>query len=208
MNASVTMRQAGQSKKMAEARLSFEERKTILKWYLKFENVVEVRRQWRREYATESPTRLTIACICGKFETHGTVCDMHKGRSGRPRTAISPASAKVLGQFTRSPQKSTKQCARETGVSRRSRRRILKTARRKVFIQRLLHALNEDDPDRSVQYCEWFQNTVQEDQEFVGKMVWSDEGQFKLNGTVNRHNCVYRVPEMLNLVVCKVTARL
>jgi hypothetical protein len=29
MNASVTMRQAGQSKKMAEARLSFEERKTI-----------------------------------------------------------------------------------------------------------------------------------------------------------------------------------
>jgi hypothetical protein len=29
MNASVTMRQAGQSKKMAEARLSFEEHKTI-----------------------------------------------------------------------------------------------------------------------------------------------------------------------------------
>ena len=34
MNASVTVRQAGQSKKMAEARLSFEERKTFLKWYL------------------------------------------------------------------------------------------------------------------------------------------------------------------------------
>jgi hypothetical protein len=29
MNAGVTMRQAGQSKEMAEARLSFEERKTI-----------------------------------------------------------------------------------------------------------------------------------------------------------------------------------
>ena len=35
MNASVAMRQAGRSKKMAEARLSFEERKTVLKWYLK-----------------------------------------------------------------------------------------------------------------------------------------------------------------------------
>ena len=35
MNASVTMRQAGQSKKMSEARLSFEEHKTILKWCLK-----------------------------------------------------------------------------------------------------------------------------------------------------------------------------
>ena len=26
-------------------------------------------------------------------------------------------------------------------------------------------------------------------------MVWSDEAQFKLNGTVNRHNCVYWAPE-------------
>jgi len=104
-----------------EVRLSFEEHKTILKWYLKFENVVEVQRQWRREYATEPPTRLTIECIHDKFETHGTVCDVHKGRSGRPCTATSPASsAKVLEQFTCSPQKSTKQCAHETGVTRTS----------------------------------------------------------------------------------------
>jgi len=48
MNAIINMRQAGQSKKMVEARLSFEERKIILKWYLKFENIVEVR-QLRRE---------------------------------------------------------------------------------------------------------------------------------------------------------------
>ena len=55
---------------MAEARLSFEEHKNNLKWYLKFENVVEVQRQWRREYATEPQTRLTVACIRDKFETH------------------------------------------------------------------------------------------------------------------------------------------
>jgi hypothetical protein len=102
---------------MTEARLSLEERKTILKWYMKFENVVEVR-QWMRECATEPPTRLTTARIPDKFGTHGTVCDVHKGRSGRPNTVRSPASAKVSEQFTRSPQKSTKQCARETGIRR------------------------------------------------------------------------------------------
>ena len=32
---------------------------------------------------------------------------------------------------------------------------------------------------------------VQEDEAFVGKVVRSDEAQFKLNGTVNRYNCVY-----------------
>ncbi|KAF6306569.1 hypothetical protein mRhiFer1_008668 [Rhinolophus ferrumequinum] len=38
----------------------FKEHKAILKWYLKFEKVVEVQRQWKHEYETEPPTRLTI----------------------------------------------------------------------------------------------------------------------------------------------------
>ena len=36
---------------------------------------------------------------------------------------------------------------------------------------------------------------VRDDEEFVGKVVWSDEAQFKLNGTVSRHNCVCWAPE-------------
>jgi hypothetical protein len=65
---------AGQTEKMAAERLSFEQRKIILKWYWKFENLCEVQRQWRREFATESPTRLTVARIR----------DKHKQTSGRP----------------------------------------------------------------------------------------------------------------------------
>ena len=62
-----------------------------MKWYWGPENVVEVQGQWiRREYRTEPPTQLTIACIRDKFETHGIVCDDHKGRSGRPRTSTNP----------------------------------------------------------------------------------------------------------------------
>ena len=33
--------------------------------------------------------------------------------------------------------------------------------------------------------------------------MWSDEDQFKLNGTVNRHNCVYWAPENLHVHVGK-----
>ena len=39
-----------------EASLSFEQRKAILEWYWRTENVVEVQQQWRREYRTEPPT--------------------------------------------------------------------------------------------------------------------------------------------------------
>ena len=52
-----------------EPRLSFQQRKAILKCYWRTENVVEVQRQWTHEYRTEPPTRLTIARIRDKFET-------------------------------------------------------------------------------------------------------------------------------------------
>jgi hypothetical protein len=54
--------------------------------------------------------------------------------------------------------------------------------------------MNEDDPDQSAQFCEWFQHKVHED-EFVSKIVWSDEATFKLNDTVNHCNCVFWAPE-------------
>jgi hypothetical protein len=44
---------------------------------------------------------------------------------------------------------------------------------------------------------------VNENEEFVTKIVWFDEAQFKLNGTVNRHNCVYWALENLHVFVDK-----
>ena len=66
-------------------------------------------------------------------------------------------------------------------VSSTSVRRILKAVKWKVYIPRLLHTINDDDPDRRMQFCEWFQQMVNEDEEFVTKIVWSDDAQFKLN---------------------------
>jgi len=55
-----------------------------------------------------------------------------------------------------------------------------------VYIPILLLAMNEDDTDRRLEYCEWFEGMMRHDEAFAGKVVWSDEAQFKLNGTVNR----------------------
>lgn len=46
----------------------------------------EVQRQWKREFQTRPPTRLTIARLCDKFYTQGTIYDVHRRRSGRPLT--------------------------------------------------------------------------------------------------------------------------
>ncbi|KAI8745588.1 solute carrier organic anion transporter family member 2B1 X3 [Biomphalaria glabrata] len=80
---------------MTDVRLGFEERKQIIKWYWKFENVVAVRRKCRRR----------------------------SGRP-RTATSDESTSA-VLELFKRSPLKSSSQASRESDVSASSVLRIL-----------------------------------------------------------------------------------
>ena len=44
-----------------------------------------------------------------------------------------------------------------------------------VYIPRLLHAMNEEDTDRRLEYCVWSESMMRDDEAFAGKVVWSDE---------------------------------
>jgi hypothetical protein len=46
-----------------------------------------------------------------------------------------------------------------------------------------------------LQFYEWFQYEVREDEQSVNKSLWSDGATFKLNGTIKHHKCVYWAPE-------------
>ncbi|XP_008116993.1 uncharacterized protein LOC100557975 [Anolis carolinensis] len=212
---------------MANPRLTFDQRKFVLKWYWKTENVKEVQRQWRQEFPTGPPTRVTIARIRDKFETDGTLQNIQKQRSGRRRTSTDDEkSEEVLQNFEQSSRKSLRQMACETGVSKSSIHRILRRAKLnscipnlmhslneddadcrlefckwQTCVPRLVHPLNEDDPDRRLEFCEWFQSRVAEDSFFGDKIIWSDEAIFKLNGLVERHNCTYWDPKNPHITV-------
>ena len=56
----------------------------------------------------------------------------------------------------------------------------MKAFKWKVYIPRLLHAINDNDPDHQMQFCEWFQQMVNKDEEFVTKIVWSGEANSSL----------------------------
>jgi len=51
---------------------------------------------------------------------------------------------------------------------------------------KLVHELNEDDPDRRVEFCEMMMDRIIADDNFSRRIVFSDEATFKLNGNVNR----------------------
>ncbi|UYV75878.1 hypothetical protein LAZ67_13001645 [Cordylochernes scorpioides] len=84
---------------------------------------------------------------------------------------------------------------------------ILATENPRIFTEIPLHqprvTLNDDDPDRRLQFCEWIQEMVIREPGFMGSIIWSDEAQFKLNGTVNMHNCVYWCEENPHITIEK-----
>ena len=85
--------------------------------------------QFRRKFETDPPMWLTIIRIRKKFEVDGTVQDVHKQRSGRPRTSTSREREEVLLEtYRETPGKSVRQAAREKGISKSSVHRILKRA--------------------------------------------------------------------------------
>lgn len=119
-------------------------------------DVQEIDTWWQLEFGTQPPTTgSTIARVRNKFETHGTVMDVYKQRSGRIKNSTSNENVNVvLRTFTWCPRKSQRQCFRENAIEKYGIHRILKTYKCRPFIP-FMHAVTEDDPDRIVEFCEW-----------------------------------------------------
>ena len=77
---------------------------------------------------------------------------------------------------------------------------MLKTLRLKPYRPTLFQGVNEDDPDRRTELCEWYV-IRQETDNFYKTSLSGDESTFKLNGGVNRYNCVYWDSENPHLVM-------
>jgi hypothetical protein len=55
--------------------------------------------------------------------------------------------------------------------------------------------LNDDGPDRRIEFCEKLLTMAEESNSIFDKIIWTDEAIFKLNGHVNRHNSIYWASE-------------
>ncbi len=183
-------------------RLSSSERIEIVKWYAIYQNAAEVARQFQHHYDRSPPTRENILNIVRKFDETGSIKD--EPRSGRPRSVSTDENKeRVRAAFEASPETSTRRASLELNLSRTSLQRIMKELGLKAYRPQLLHALNEDDPDRRCEFADIFLELFAEDASFPDRIVWTDEATFKLNGHVNRHNCVYYAVENPHIVITK-----
>ena len=193
--ANVTCKGVEKYSKMAESqRLSLEKRVQTVKLYYETKNSRETCRRLKQlfpDWKTCNPQ--TVLNTVKRFEDTGSVGESKKQLPKPVRTGST--EERVLAALRQSPKKSTRRLSAQTGISRRTLQRIIKSAGLHPYCPRLLHALNEDDPDRRLEFCEWFLEQCRLDEQFCDRILWSDEAQFKLNGHVNRHNSVYWASE-------------
>lgn len=169
--------------------LNLQQRIYCVKNYYSTENYNTVCSDFERDFH-RTVRRQTIRDIVGRFEEFGSVED--KRRSGRPLSVNTQLNRQVVSEtILQEPKNSSRKLSKELQIKRSSLQNIIKSLGLKVWRPRLIQELNEDDPDRRMEFCEQFEVLFPEEI----NIMFTDEASFKLNGTVNRHNCVYYANE-------------
>jgi transposase len=119
-------------------------------------NYEDVRRFFIEKFKyTHPPCRQAIYKLNRRIKAAGSVADLP--HSGHPKSVTSEENLQLAAEaFIQSPKKSARRASKELQFSDRSLRRMLKTLHLKPYKPTLLHALNEDDPDRRREFCEWY----------------------------------------------------
>jgi hypothetical protein len=76
----------------------------------------------------------------------------------------------TLAKFDNSPQKSIRQGARELGISQSSVSHALRPRKYRTFKPIRVHELNEDDPDRRLEMCEFVLRECENDKLLFHKL--------------------------------------
>ncbi|KAG5892168.1 hypothetical protein JTB14_026406 [Gonioctena quinquepunctata] len=140
------------------------------------------------KYPNRPISRSTVSKIEKKIRETGHV--KHIPNAGRPKIEENVKLDVLLG-VENSPHNTSRQIAVDLDISQSSVLRILKAEKYHPYKVQLHQQLNDDDPDRRVEFCEIMQDLCNRNPRFIKQIMFSDEATFCLNGSVNRQNCRY-----------------
>jgi hypothetical protein len=124
-----------------------------------------------------------------QFTTDGSVQPKKRTR----RTAVTDENNEiaVLAAVAHNPHNSTREIARDSGLSHTSVWKILKRHKYHPYHVSLHQDLHGVDFQNRVTFCQWAREQIQQNPNFFRYVLFSDESSFTNHGTVNRHNMHY-----------------
>lgn len=144
----------------------------------------------RRRGLIKDPFDLkTITRLIAKFEETGSVAD--KPRSGRPPVdddTVLEVSEAVAQSSASSHLGSTsvRIVAAELGIGKTTCHKIMRSHLQLFpYKLRLMQALEDNDKPQRLAFAQWLLSQSEK----IPIILWSDEANFSLDGTVNTHNC-------------------
>ena len=97
---------------------------------------------------------------------------------------------RVHESFSRSPRKSIRQASRELRVPHSTVHNIVhKRLCLRAYKLQLLHHIKPDDHRKRTDFAVEILSLIEENDNYLNLMLFSDESTFHVCGKVNRHNC-------------------
>lgn len=174
---------------------NFEQQLYAISWLVVTGNARESARKVEEKYHMAPPDHKTVINWKNKLEETGCLGKNRPGQGRRATESGDTGCEEVLSAASEamaatSPT-SVRQISRQTGKSATTVWRILKKSGVRHWKPKVRQQLNDGDEDRRVEFCELMIERIENEDDFVNRLVFADEANFHLTGHVNRHNCFY-----------------
>ena len=135
----------------------------------------------------------TVSRLFNKFKETGSVADLPK--PGRTSLMTDEVKDIILAKVSTEPTKSLNRHAEELGIVYTACWRVSKREKNRPYKPRLLQVLYDDDFPRRTEMCEWFLYQLNENEDCLRSVMFTDEANFYVNGLVSKQHIRYWAKE-------------
>ena len=163
--------------------LTIQQKAQCVLWYHELKSPTAGQRKFRREFGEDPPHTNSIKRWFKKFMETRSILDGK--RSGRP--SIDEETVDVVRvAFHRSPRKSIRIASNELAIPRSTVHKVLhKRLRLHAYKLQIVQALKPDDRPRRAAFPEEMLQRIEDDNDYLNSVVFSDEATFHVSGKVN-----------------------
>jgi transposase len=134
------------------------------------------------------PSVGTIFSIISKFNNHGCVEYKHQKRTRRNDVLTEENKLNILCNAEEIPMSSLRTTSHYFGISSTSIRKVLKEFKYKAYKFTNHQLLSIEDKIKRTDFCEKMFNLINDNEDILEKIVFTDEASFTLDGEVNSQN--------------------